>query len=215
MQHYRALCAVSLAALATAGCASISKEECLAGDWRSIGYQDGLQGATPALLDQHAEACARHDVVPDAAVWRAGYEEGLVSYCTRVGGFQAGVQGRTYHDVCTGEAADTFLAAYSDGRALFEIRDALDKARSSYNGTVRQIRSLRSDYDEAVATANNVETPDDQRTAAVNRANELAEEINDLNGELPQLQMTILSAEAEERDVEQRMRMEYPEWPGN
>lgn len=38
----------ALAAIALAGCASISKQECQAIDWRTVGFEDGACASTDA-----------------------------------------------------------------------------------------------------------------------------------------------------------------------
>ena len=44
--------------LVLGGCAMLSKEECLRGDWRALGVTDGLNGETAARIDEHRKACA-------------------------------------------------------------------------------------------------------------------------------------------------------------
>ena len=43
-------CAAIVLALALGGCASMNKNECLAVDWRTVGYEDAI-GIVPVLED--------------------------------------------------------------------------------------------------------------------------------------------------------------------
>jgi hypothetical protein len=45
----------------------MSKEACLQGDWAGVGFKDGEAGRPQSRLDEHAKACAKAGVVPDAA----------------------------------------------------------------------------------------------------------------------------------------------------
>lgn len=53
-------------------------------------------------------------------------------YCSAESGFAAGARGETYAGVCSGEAADAFLSAFSKGERLFELeRDAIAAAQAA------------------------------------------------------------------------------------
>ena len=41
---------VSLSLLLLGGCATMSEQECLVSDWRAIGYEDGVQGRSEAVI---------------------------------------------------------------------------------------------------------------------------------------------------------------------
>lgn len=71
-------------ALALAGCATLSKDQCLMGDWYDIGIQDGAEGYSPSRLAQHQEACAEFRVRPDRGAYQAGWDRGIGEYCTRI-----------------------------------------------------------------------------------------------------------------------------------
>jgi hypothetical protein len=124
-------------AVAIAGCASepqnLSLNKCLAGDWRVIGFEDGLDGLPPERITDHVAACSRYGVSPDYSAWRLGYEDGVRGYCTPAGGFRAGLNGASYYGVCTDGAEEGFLLAYADGRAALAARAAYAQAYSYYN----------------------------------------------------------------------------------
>jgi hypothetical protein len=119
-------------------CASVSQEECLAGNWAAIGERDGRQGQVPAtILARHDSACARVDVTPDRSQWQQGYDRGLAQYCTPSGGLEAGRAGRPYRNVCPASAEPRFL----DG---FELGRAGHRAEERVRSTEREISQLQS-----------------------------------------------------------------------
>ena len=64
------------------GCATLSKEECLRGEWRVIGYKDGVKGYNmEERLEKHEKACKDYGVKPEIARYQAGRQAGLSYYC--------------------------------------------------------------------------------------------------------------------------------------
>jgi hypothetical protein len=107
------------------GCASLSKDECVTADWRTIGYQDGARGALADNVSSHRKACARHGVAPDLEAYLSGRNEGLRAYCHPQRGYSLGVGGGVYQGVCPIDLERPFLAAYNDGHGLYVRRDAV------------------------------------------------------------------------------------------
>lgn len=52
-------------------CATLSKQQCLIGDWQTIGYNDGVAGYSSERLASHSKACAKAHVTPDYLAWSA------------------------------------------------------------------------------------------------------------------------------------------------
>jgi hypothetical protein len=99
--------------LGLAGCASLSKQECLNADWQIIGYEDGAGGQPPNRIGAHRKACADHGVVPVKADYDQGYYEGLRTYCTYNRGLEAGRYGHDENAVCAREGE--YLAGRETG----------------------------------------------------------------------------------------------------
>ncbi|MEM7762572.1 MAG: DUF2799 domain-containing protein [Pseudomonadota bacterium] len=121
MRLFTALFAITLFGLT--GCATtMSEDECLTSDWRTVGYEDGVQGRSGAAIGTYRKACAKAGVTPDLAEYQAGRQEGLQEYCRPQNGYNAGERGASYQGVCPAELENAFLAAYEEGRTLYELR---------------------------------------------------------------------------------------------
>lgn len=124
-------------ALLCCACATLSENECRGGDWRQIGYQDGLRGHAMSRLVEHQNSCAEHGVGADTTAWKLGYVEGQARYCTASNGYLEGRLGRAYAEVCPPETDDAFRPAYADGRRTADMLAALES-------TARQLDALES-----------------------------------------------------------------------
>ncbi len=120
-------------------CASVSREECLAGDWAAIGARDGADGRVgKTQFSRHVTACAKVDVTPDRSAWAAGYAAGLGQYCTAASGLRVGEAGRIYQNVCPAASEPAFLRGHALGLAAYRQRQRIAEIE-------REISSLRSD----------------------------------------------------------------------
>jgi len=150
-----------LAALALAGCASMSEQECRSGDWEAVGRADGARGARPEQIDHLRKVCARHGVEPQAEAWRAGYAKGIESYCTPAGGYVSGRSATGYSKVCAGRPEEAkFLAAFRHGQEVSALR--------------REVRELHQRVRDLEMAAMSGEYSDYEATQIRLRATELA-----------------------------------------
>lgn len=116
-------------------CATLSESECRGGDWRQIGYTDGLKGQPVARFAEHQKACAEYGIAAEDTGWKLGYAEGQALYCTAANGYTQGRSGYSYADVCPPASDRQFRPAYEDGRSVFEQRVHLDEV-------VRQLKNI-------------------------------------------------------------------------
>lgn len=122
----RLFLSVAAAALLSA-CATLSESECRSGDWRQIGYTDGVKGQPLSRFAEHQKACAEYGVAAEDVGWKLGYAEGQALYCTAGNGYTQGRGGYSYADVCPPLTDRQFRPAYEDGRRVFEQRVHLDE----------------------------------------------------------------------------------------
>jgi hypothetical protein len=105
--------------LIIAGCASISKEDCLLTDWYEIGRLDGRQGKPRTAFQGRAKSCLEHGINADRRAYYKGHDLGLKYYCTEQNGFQLGQQGRPYNAVCPLQLETAFRTGYDKGMQSF------------------------------------------------------------------------------------------------
>ena len=133
----------SLAAIGFAGCASISKEECVTGNWSDIGYQDGAKGKVRGKLADYTKTCAKYGAEPNREAYLTAYESGLVKYCTYQRGYDLGENGSSYNQVCSGNLADGFSQGYEEGRVVYEIYSEHKRLISEYEDTLDALVDVR------------------------------------------------------------------------
>jgi hypothetical protein len=102
-----------------AGCASVSKEDCLVADWFENGRLDGIQGKSRTEFQNRAKPCLEHGVNADRQAYYQGHDEGLKYYCTQQKGFELGRKGLAYNSVCPLQLEKDFRAGYQNGMQLF------------------------------------------------------------------------------------------------
>ena len=113
------LVALVASLLLLSGCASLSESQCLANDWETVGYSDGLGGKHNDALLKHQNACVKHGVVPDRDTYIIGWHKGVEQYCQAANGFAAGERGSGYANVCPEYLQGAFFDAYQEGRQLY------------------------------------------------------------------------------------------------
>ena len=123
------------------GCATLNKGECQTVDWHELGQRDGRDGHARARLAEHAEACGKHGISPDAEAYFAGREIGLLYYCTPEAGFEAGLAGQPYRDVCPLDSERDFLREHERGYLIYQLRRQLEDLD-------RSIASLEAELDQ-------------------------------------------------------------------
>ncbi len=169
MSHLRlVLCLLALVPLTSLlpGCASMSRDECLTADWRTIGYEDGLAGRSADRIAEHRKACAKSGVTPDLRAWQDGREQGLREFCQPQNGYRIGERGGEYDGSCPADLAPAFEAAWHDGFELHERRARVNQAASD----VRNMQAQLQRAEEDMVTASALIIDHDADTTAKARA---------------------------------------------
>lgn len=200
------------AALALGSCATMSAEQCMAGDWSGQGYVDGQSGLTMSRLDEHAEACAKHGISPDSAAYAAGRRQGLVQYCTPRTGFEVGRTGSVYAGVCPPDLEADFMDAHRDGQIVHEVETALSNARGRVNSLGSRLEELDEKITAKQAEARAEGLTEAQREQIRDRIQEIRRERADTEREWRRAQDEIDDAERDVRDVRWRFRDQYGSW---
>jgi hypothetical protein len=198
--------------LLLASCATMSQEACLQGDWAGVGFKDGEAGRPQSRIDEHAKACAKTGVVPDARPYFAARDQGLRLYCTPQRGFQEGRVGNSYAGVCPERTQGGFLAAYSDGQMVHAATSRLSQAESDRSSAdsraEKRDREARGVEDELRNPALN----DEQKRELRDRLNRLRSERRAAVEEGRRADWAKRDAEREVDDLEHRFRPVYGGW---
>jgi hypothetical protein len=196
--HRCLLAGLVLACLGLASCAtSPSKNECLAMDWRTIGYEDGAAGYPGSRIGVHRQACGEHGVAPDFDAYQAGRAEGLGEFCTAANGYRVGAAGGQYAGVCPVERESEFLRAFEEGHQLHVLRGRVSSTSSQLGARRRELDRLEKAVVQNAAAAVDETTTKEERIAAVKDTAKLAERIGQVKAEIRQLEETLVRHEQE------------------
>lgn len=184
-------CAGLMAFLALGGCASLSKNQCLANDWETVGYRDGLSGTPSSALLQHQDACVKHGVIPDRNAYLAGWSEGVDQYCQPANGFAVGHNGVAYSNVCPAHLQSAFYAAYQDGQHLYLARTEVVSIQHAISQREQRLRQVKSELAGIAGGMLDGESTTADRATLLLNAKDLAEEQGQLNAEIDELEVEL------------------------
>lgn len=125
------------------GCATLSKDECLRGNWYGIGLTDGSRGYTQARFAQHLEACREYQVLPRQDEYLQGRQAGLEHYCAPANAYAVGQAGADYTGVCPPEREALFLRAYLQGYVHYATAKASNVRSSLVSEVDRLYNNIR------------------------------------------------------------------------
>jgi hypothetical protein len=180
--------AIPLLVLVISGCSSMSKEECLAVDWRTIGYEDGVAGYSGDRIAQHRKACAKYGVQTDLNQYQAGRAQGLREYCKPANGYRIGSRGGSYDGVCPAEMEGSFVSAFEAGHQLYTLGARVSEAKSQLAAKRRELERVEHGIAQNTAAALSSDTSKEDRKDAVVDTAELAERAGRLKAEIRQLE---------------------------
>lgn len=180
--------------LILAGCATLSKEECLSGNWRELGMKDGLNGEPAARIEEHRKACTEHGIRPDENQYLAGREEGLQEYCQIDNAFKSGLKGRRYNGVCPLDIHMLFMRYNNAAYAVYTTR-----------------KDIQNNHDSISAAQNrlgNKKTSESSRNHIRRDIQKMESELDDLRNKLRDQERELDRLMAEERDNRRRGKKE-------
>lgn len=186
-----------LIAFATSGCSTMNKQECLAVDWRTVGYEDGVAGYSGDRIAQHRKACAKYGVQTDLDQYQAGRAQGLREYCKPANGYRLGSRGGSYGGVCPADMEDSFVNAFETGHQLYALGARVSEAKSQLASKRRELERVEHGIAESAATAVSKDTNKEDRVDAVADTAQLAERAGRLKEEIRQLERDTVRFEHE------------------
>jgi Protein of unknown function (DUF2799) len=206
--HPKSLAAAGLLAgiWALAGCSSMSANECVATDWRTVGYEDGVAGYAGNRVGQYRKACGKHGITPDLTEYQRGRDQGLLEFCKPLNGFRIGARGRGYDGICPSELDPPFLEAYESGRQLHSLRSRVGSAAN-------EISSMRAESDridaDLVSVAAKILDPSltkEQRAQLLVDSKHMAERKGEIRARIPQLESDLQMYQRELDDYRATLR---------
>ncbi len=192
------LAGLAMACLGLSSCATtLSKNECLAMDWRTIGYEDGAHGYPGSRIGVHRKACGEYGVTPDFDAYQKGRNEGLLEFCTAANGYRVGASGGQYGGVCPAEREEDFLMAWSEGHEVHVLRSRVSATSSQLGARRRELDRLQKSVAQNAAAAVDEKTTKDARVDAVLDTAKIAERMGQVKTEIRGLEQDLAQQQQE------------------
>jgi len=199
----------ALAMLLVSGCATLSESQCVASDWQTVGYRDGLAGAQNSQLLKHQNACVKHGVIPDREAYLAGYDEGVRQYCLPENGFSAGESGNRYNNVCPEEMQTSFYAAYQEGRQLHLAQSEIDSMSRQISQKEYRLKQIATETSSTEARLVDDGTTAIERRELLDKTKELAQEQGQLETEIQDLKVDVALKTERLKNLRQTLAYAY------
>tara|TARA_R110002096_G_scaffold416576_3_gene619560 strand:+ start:4771 stop:5346 length:576 start_codon:yes stop_codon:yes gene_type:complete len=188
----------------------MNENECLVADWRTIGYQDGSQGRSEQWLERRGEACAEFGVAPNMEEYLGGRVQGLSAFCQPRRGFDMGLRGNRYDNVCPQNLEGAFLYAYQDGRGLRDRRANVNAIEQELNDTIGELDALDKQITaDTVFLATGEITAQERIDLALN-LKDMAERSGHLHERLPQIEADLNAAHYDLDQYRANIAQKYP-----
>lgn len=182
--------ALVLLMILNAGCASsgsVSHNQCIAADWETLGYRDGVGGYRSSRLLAHQDACVEHGIIPDRNLYMAGWEQGAREFCEPNRGFELGERGDGHHNICPADMREPFLVAYREGRGLYLARLAVNDLERTIAQKEDRLQHVKAEIVSSATDQLNPVLTTAERIELLTYTNRLRDEQAALEVEIPGL----------------------------
>lgn len=173
--------------LGLSGCASMSEDECVMSDWRTIGYEDGSMGYSADRIGSHRKACAKHGVAPDFEAYQTGRRDGLRQFCQPSRGFSLGSGGGRYNGVCPSDLEPGFVDAFNTGHKLYNLRSQVNSANSQIRSREAELEKTEEQIRNVQADLISPETSTEDRVMLLVDLKDLSERTGEIEAEIVNL----------------------------
>jgi hypothetical protein len=187
----------------------MSERECLATDWRTVGYEDGVNGYAGDRIARYRNACGEYGVTPNLAEYQAGREQGLREFCKPANGFRVGARGAGYSGVCPADLDPSFVDAYQSGRQLYVLRSRVGSAQSELQSMRAELEQIDRDLVSIGARILDPAVTKEQRAQLLVDSKHMAERKGEIKARIPQLESELVAYQRELDDY--RATLVYPE----
>ena len=183
-----------------AGCgggATVSENQCVAGDWQTLGYRDGARGYRSSSILAHQDACGEHGIVPDRHGYMLGWEEGVREYCQANNGFAVGEHGYGHNNVCPDDLRADFLTEYHKGRSLYLARSAVARLERELVSAEARLETVKGELVASAAAQFSGTLLPAERVELIAKTQRLHEEQKNLEYEIGDLERELELKEQE------------------
>ncbi len=185
---------ILLTCLALGSCSGMNAAECRTADWRAVGFEDGVQGRSPAYFGTRRKDCAEHGVAASFDAYTVGRAEGLAHFCRPLNGYHLGTQGYEYSGICPSDQESAFIAAHTDGFGLYERHATLRGIRSRLEHSKRREQTVEQLLADKTVRVIGPGLAADERAALAIDLKHLAEEKTELHHSIAQLERDEMAA---------------------
>ena len=182
------------ACLALASCSGMDAAECRTADWRAIGFEDGVQGRSPAHFGTRRKQCAGHGIAADFDAYTVGRAEGLAQFCRPLNAYHLGTQGYQYAGICPPEQESAFIAAHADGFGLYQRHATLRAIRHRLEHSKRREQTVERLLTDKTMRVVGPGLAADERASLAVDLKQLAEERAELRQSIAQLEREEIAA---------------------
>ena len=175
----------------------MNESECLATDWRTVGYEDGVAGYSGNRIGQYRKACSKHGVTPDLTQYQSGRDQGLLEFCKSAVGFRVGARGAGYNGVCPANLENDFLTGYQSGQQLHTLRSRVADATDDLHSMRQEYEHIDSDLVRLAAEIIDPAITQEHRAQLLLDTKRLAERKGELKAQIPQAERDLEAASRE------------------
>lgn len=180
----------------------MSAQECSATDWRTVGYEDGVNGRTGDRIGRYRDACSEHGITPSLAEYQAGREQGLREFCKPVNGFHLGARGGGYNGVCPADLDEPFVDAYQSGRQLYSLRTRVGSTQDEIDALRYESEQIERNLVTIGAQMVDPTTTNEARAQLVIDTKRMAERKGEIKARIPQLESQLVVYQRELDDYQ-------------
>lgn len=120
---------------------AVTGDPCGHADWFEIGRIDGLSGIE-IHHSTYLGRCEARGTTADRELYGAGWQRGLLEYCTPERGFDAGRSGQDYQGICPPHVEEAFLKRFKTGAKIAELERKNLEIERQVDAKLRQMESL-------------------------------------------------------------------------
>ncbi len=134
---------LGLAALISS-CSAMSPKECKVADWKTVGYQDALNGNDTQIADYN-KSCAKVNIKPNTQLYMQGYNQGATVFCTYDNGLKTGKNDDYLSNVCKRPGLEyNFMQGYQKGQKIYAKQQEINTKQQTIDNLDQKINAIKN-----------------------------------------------------------------------